>query len=726
MTLPEVLIAMVVMGMLVLVITSAIQVVLVGNGSSQGRALASRDQQILTAFIPNDLASASDVSTDAGASPCPDVCDPAPTVSGSNALLLTWQTGYNPVDGSSAGTTRVSYQAVRSSDDPNLFELYRIICTSSGSTWACSELLLLEGLSGPPGGEEFIAGVTVPSWILQVSAPLAAAAINNTQLATAAELKDAKRVIVTINRGTIFADVVGESRQLSITAGGTSRGTIDPGAVTRGPTFTNARSRCGGPIALIVDDSGSIGTDMPLVRQGVSAFIDGFAGTPTELQVVRFDTTAGVLGAGSNWSRYFDLSDEAEVAELKGYLGALQAGGGTNWEDAWFRAIYEPDGTLQSTLPEMIVFMTDGRQTLERLRYRAAPGQIIPNSPPLPGPGWPMFGSYYSNGSAFTQVGFNRTDWIVDQVRSTTRIIGVGVGGITTTSSPWVDQPGAGYHLEYERGYREYQKLLSGTWVWINAAEYSAGNQAADSSDGYRQVTKQYVTVDADAMDWEPTSEVRTDGGYRSVKVYSEPYELTDDPISVNTSDMVILSRLITGGDYAVQANWNAAEQVYDNALTAELYLLNGFNEFAQALVAVALDECGGTLSTRARIDGASSVPTGSILDGLSFQNSSATTLNGTPVAIEPTVVSVSSDFPVGTFDFDIPGAASLLVDVYPVDGPSLSGYQQNQTTPWTCRAGGSPRSFTPLAVEGFAWVGARVEVGANEAVSCTLELSTP
>ena len=47
---------------------------------------------------------------------------------------------------------------------------------------------------------------------------------------------------------------------------------------------------------LIVDDSGSIGSAIDTVKAGVRQFIESLAGTPVQIQIVRFDNTASVLG----------------------------------------------------------------------------------------------------------------------------------------------------------------------------------------------------------------------------------------------------------------------------------------------------------------------------------------------------------------------------------------------------------------------------------------------
>ena len=45
------------------------------------------------------------------------------------------------------------------------------------------------------------------------------------------------------------------------------------------------------------------------VKNGVRQFIESLAGTPVQIQIVRFDTTASVLGDPTAWTKYFDMTE---------------------------------------------------------------------------------------------------------------------------------------------------------------------------------------------------------------------------------------------------------------------------------------------------------------------------------------------------------------------------------------------------------------------------------
>ena len=281
---------------------------------------------------------------------------------------------------------------------------------------------------------------------------------------TYTDTKNANRVVVTINGGGDVNGRGGGINQISITAGGTTRGTLPPDSVQHAPTFTSTQSRCGGPLTLVVDESNSIGTtDIVYVRNAVTAFIQALAGTPVQIQVVRFQTTASILGDASAWSKYYDMTKDADVTALLAAVPSLQghwsSGGGTNWEDAIFRTFYapsDPGGAPNSIIPKTVVFFTDGVPTWDRITKRGAPG-VLTTEPALPGPGW-----FSSSGSQYSQVGFNRADYWADIWRAAddTKLIGVGVGEEINNDSEWMANPRVGYHVGWqERSSFTYQQV---------------------------------------------------------------------------------------------------------------------------------------------------------------------------------------------------------------------------------------------------------------------------
>lgn len=859
MTLPELLISVAIIGLVSVAISGAIVVTLRQQNNTEGRLNVARAEQSISMWIPADLASADTVNTDPGASPCgATTCGDLDLSTGSNVLMLSWTT-----DGPSGSVaTNVSYH-FRPNSSGTAYELLRIVCTGGSCTWQ----VVLNDLPGPPGGEPFIPGVahgaactrevdpvpcTRPDWVIIVSQPLRPDAISEEDVLddedeNASLRKDANRVIVTINGGGDSEGAGGGINQISITAGGTVRREINANSVFGAPTFVEARSRCGGPMALIIDESNSIGSAIGDVKAGVQRFVEALAGTPVQLQVVRFHTYSSMLGS-SDWHRYYDMTNEADVAHLLSRINDLQGtwpntsarNGGTNWEEALFRTFYQANGSTAAVIPSKVVFFTDGVPTFDRLVHRSTPG-VIPPNPPAPGPMWPT-----STGSAYSQVGFNRANYIANQFRRSVRLIGVGVGADITQSSPWIADPGAGYRIAWERAYRRYQRAegtyesnldferasswisnvdferrVNGSWVdttpsiyyslssnrringtrgwyyitegeynsyrslhsggmqiytwvdttpelyfannvdsgstdgwringtrtwypvseamynahnvhngdsdgwrvtttlqWVSKAVYEANNTTPDDTDGWVDTgSNQYVSA-AQATDWIEWTGDRPGSAdqYRSTKVYnSPPYEAYDPAQTATTKNDVILARLIAGNDHGVPAIWDGS--YYTNAEIADMYVLPQWSQFSRAMEAVALGDCGGTLSLRTRL--ANGTPAS---DPFRYQNSAVTDSGGNPVALEPTVVTTNQQFTTGTFDFAIPNGQFVTVDIRPQNFSELTSYTPGA---WSCKAGINDRAFTLIDLEGTStWKGVRVQVAANEAVSCTLTVN--
>ncbi len=159
-------------------------------------------------------------------------------------------------------------------------------------------------------------------------------------------------------------------------------------------------SRCGKRIALILDTSGSVPAGnggVPLETAAVS-FIDGFTGTPTTFSINGFDREAyGMLTTPGNYVTNGERAPFISVLNSGPQVDAMrkrvtdldnrdgswnqnnadsptvdgihwdQIGVGTNWEDAWFMTYKRSDGTPYGVdNPELVVFITDGQPTLQR------------------------------------------------------------------------------------------------------------------------------------------------------------------------------------------------------------------------------------------------------------------------------------------------------------------------------------------------------------------------
>ena len=456
MTLPELLIAVLLMGTLVAAMAVATTVVVRQSDNSEGRLNNSRSEQSVSFWVPTDLASAEVVNQEANASPCGAQCPTNVNVGGSNALMLSWQSSTPGATEAIITYTKVSYRYVQIGDE---FVILRVECNSVGAAApTCSQNVLLHDVNPPPTGQPWIPGTTKPTWVMVVSLALDPGAIDDgstpsttTPVDPTLKTKNGRRVTVTINGGGDMAGAGGGVDRITLSAGGTERKSdLSTTNLSDPPTFTSTRSRCGGNFGMIVDTSGSIGsTNMTSVNNGIRAFIDSFAGTPIKLQIVRFQSTATTLGlTAGNESKYYDMLVDADVAALKTLVSTMTSTGGTNWEDGFVRMFRKSTGSVQDVLPNTLIFFTDGIPTTSRINSTSMPSVSRTAHPDDAGFSTSVSGN-------FQQVAWNRTNRVAREFEpDLERFVGVYVGSDTTGSSTWLTR-GAGYHLEsFQRGYR--------------------------------------------------------------------------------------------------------------------------------------------------------------------------------------------------------------------------------------------------------------------------------
>jgi hypothetical protein len=628
--------------------------------------------------------------------------------------------------------------------------------------------------------------------------------------------------------------------RISITAGGTTRRVIDGSSMVGAPSFVEARSLCGGPMSLLIDESNSIGrsgsggsaANVNNVKQGVREFVNALRGTPVKLQVIGFHTFSHALGT-TGWHRYFDMANEAEVAELLAAIDTLRfdwsgmsPNGGTNWEEGLFRAFYTEQALMAEPVPNKVVFFTDGIPTFDRLVHRTG---ALPADPPDPGPAWDD-----SNGSAYSQVAFNRADFIAREFRGPIDLIGVGVGSIASGTENWVSSPRIGYRTVWSRAYRQYQRVQtatvyekastlssnldferyqSGSWgnttpdnyfqnntsshtsqtagsdnrrinsnngwrgsnwqsvsytnvrnnltlrsilglasewyridswtgdqgiaaynaapaaekaaglwrertatitTWVTKAEYDANNTTPDASDGWTALSApEYVTASSavEWMEWPGSRSGLPSDQFRSEEIEGvPPYDGYRPAQTVPVARTEILARLI--GDAVPPTTGPDGE--YNNAKQATLYSTPDWTQLPKALKAIALGDCGGTLTLQTRL-GSSGAP-----DPFRYQATQQFAADGTELATDRPVVYTNREQTTGNFDLAIESGLFRDVVVIPENYSDLRAYQP---TGWSCRAGAETRSFELVDIPGAEtspWKGIKVRVAANEAVSCT------
>ena len=638
----EVLIGVLFLGIIVTSLSALVTVVMRQEAGTDRRYDVARATQSLGMWLPTDLASAEEVDSSAGASPCGGTCPLSAGNAGSNAVMLTWRTLEQPGLPPVIGTTNVSYRYVA---DGGTYKVVRVRCSRSGNAaWSCASNTVLNDAMPPAPGSPFVAGATSPNWVMWVTDPPMAADSSTDPVLDASRPKNARRVMVTVNSGSGTSSFVGGFGPVAISAGSTDRRAgLNPESLQGTPTFSQVRSRCGGNFGVIYDMSNSIGSARDTVKAGVSELVDAFAGTPIRLQVVAFNNIS--WSVGGTWGRWFDMLNDADIATLKQGISESQLNFGTNWEDAMFRMFRNYDGTPQATLPDTVLFFTDGVPTYDRLQIgpftgvpsnSGAPDTLYPpaKNPYLPGAGYP----FERNVWVFVQEAWDRTNYIVNTYRDApTRFIGVGVGPEFALNGPPITYP-----------------------------------------------TSQWTTV------------------------------VNGSTVQTTTENRVILARLVSGTDTGVPAV--LVDGKYSNTDTANMYSLPNWSQFTQALQAVALGKCGGTLTVQTVMNGQ---PVG---DEFTYQNTAVVDSASAPQSSGLTTVTTSSEFPSGTFDFSIPKGDYVDVTVAPTNLSSIAGYQP---VGWSCRARGAARSFTPVPGDS-TWTGITVRVSVNEAMSCRLEVTRP
>lgn len=426
MTLIELIVTLALIGLIVTVISAAVVVTLRQQQSTEGRLDTARWEQVLGTWLPADLASAAPPTTgdphvsERGLRPpdCPDsVCQ------GWNVLQLSWNVG----DSDDSDIVTVSYRYVE--QDNGTYDMIRVECGGG----PCDSFTLLRGLEVPSSPDPSIWNPPddpVPDQVLNVSYPYPVPERPDFP----EDHPDHGNEYTYPVKWNVGLDLGDET----LTFTGETEPTYDVAPVLlQRPSFVQARSDCGGPITLIVDESASISSSdfNGFVRPAVQSFIDAFDGTPTRLQIIGMGQyRSRAVGAGSSWNRFFDLSEPGEVTSAQSATTQLSRGSSnyTNWEDSFFRALYFENGDSYqdygnpstSPAPELIVFFTDGVPTRDRTGSSSSSG---PSAGSVSLPDAYQGEAVLGGGSGFSPQGWYRTNHLIDNAPAT-RIIGVGVG----------------------------------------------------------------------------------------------------------------------------------------------------------------------------------------------------------------------------------------------------------------------------------------------------------
>ena len=380
------------------------------------------------------------------------------------------------------------------------------------------------------------------------------------------------------------------------------------------------------------------------VRAGVRSFVRAFEGTPTDLQVIQMFSTTDVLGSGADWNKFFDLSEPSDVEALIGPTGTSGLVGNIQTRSS-------PD------------YYTNWEDAMFRAFYNSD-GQTYAElgNPNVPAPELVVFFTdglptrdrlqFKSDSSSF---GPPSTPSRFDHDR-------VSSGGGTGTYSP--------------RGWFRANHIAA-LFNDIRMIGVGVGNSFTNST------TVQWPG-------WPSAS-----GSYRSIpnETFLGDLVVGGDPSQYSPSDPVgYVKRTYSGGTWG-------------DVSTADLLTTSDFSQFGSALTAIALAECGGTLTVQTRDLAGNSADA-----SITYQ-------------LDEEFVTTTRIAKAGTFDIDLVGIPSDTVEVIPqsFDG---TGYVPSS---WNCRAGGADLllgSDYDLITPGVPGNGISVTVSANAAVACTLTVS--
>lgn len=651
MTLIELLVSITVIGLIATVLAATITVVLRQSPETTARVDSARWEQNLGTWLPADLTSAqwpadengdglADDPTQAVDYDLYEPCGEAICTWGENVVHLAWEEGGVAID--------VSYRYGQADD--GTYQFRRVECRNG----SCSSQTLVRDMPEPSSGGEPPISVTFPPDVLDTD-PNGSPIVNTS----------GRRVSVTINN-------LDGTELLSFTGGGTERVDLEPAAI-QPPEFLQARSGCGGPITLIVDESGSLtNSDRDKVREGVRSFVSTFSGTPTQLQIIGFDSEARVLGS-SGWNNWYDLSEQSVVDALLGSsspINSLSNSGATNWEDAIYRALYTETGQTYQALgnpanpaPELIVFFTDGMPT-----YHRDEAQTGGESPEIPDSAIPAhFEINNSTRPSYTQFdprAWYRAAWLLGQ--TSIEVKGVGVGTAFGMDANLMVGTEA-----WDRSWAE--DLIDDDWdAPYGTATYLRNGTTNDWRSAYGRLLPAEVAL-GDLIAGNDLSNYAGDSTERYVKV-------------------------------AYNGGWDA-EAVKE----ADLLTTTDFSQFGGALDSIALSECGGTLTVQTRLRSDTSPLRETVGYEVSAENMPLT---------EASTSAVNKSAP---FDISTDGGASVDILLKPrsLDG---TGYRADG---WTCRTKNveitDPSKMSLHDAGAGAAGGIDLTVAANEAVACVL-----
>lgn len=345
MTLPELVISIVIMGVLLAAASTAVSVTLRTTPQTERRVEANRDMSVVQSWLPLDLASANETNTDPTFDPSTSTALP-----GTNVLSIRRAS----VEEWDIQEVWVSYRYVQAGED---WQLVRYEITAPGSAdQAVARLVVAHRLAAPPEG-----------WTTAMPPTHAVAATSSGTGSIDQTLA------LTFAGGQTFTAAGTELAQEVTMQPGSDLGNVDPAPPP---------SRCGGNVTLVIDTSGSVPNQSggAELEAATTQFLDLFIGTPVQMNVIGFDLGAYNMSPATSNAFISMLNPSDEITAARERILALddvdgnfwttdpngdgihwnQLGAATNWEAALRLPFVDANDRPIPTTPELVVFITDG------------------------------------------------------------------------------------------------------------------------------------------------------------------------------------------------------------------------------------------------------------------------------------------------------------------------------------------------------------------------------
>lgn len=133
--------------------------------------------------------------------------------------------------------------------------------------------------------------------------------------------------------------------------------------------------RCRGGITVLIDTSTSVWTQSAAATMvaGIRGFLNSLTGTPIRVRLITFDLAATLLApSGTTGAFTSTLLASSALTSMHTSVEALDDTStrwraGSNWEDGLWQAVRLDAGTILPSLPDLVVLVTDGAPTRNRL-----------------------------------------------------------------------------------------------------------------------------------------------------------------------------------------------------------------------------------------------------------------------------------------------------------------------------------------------------------------------